>query len=100
MKTKTITSADTDESDSRAYAPAPASRLASPIPATREHNRVRRGLERGDLLAIPLCILWGVGLWLSSYGPAGIFWGGEGSGTDLSFLWSWPATVMRYIFGW
>jgi hypothetical protein len=100
VKTKTITSASVDdESDSRAYTRGKATTLPLSIRSTRMGKHTRREFEKGDLLAIPLCILWGAGLWLS-YGTAGIFGGGEVSGADLSLLWSWPAVAARYLFGW
>lgn len=85
-----------DDYDSRALAQKPEARLQV-APVTRRRSKARpRAFEEGDLLALPLCILWGAAFWLSSY--LGILPGVGGSG--LSFLWSFPATAARYLFGW
>ena len=59
-------------------------------------------LQKGDLLAIPLCILWGVGLWLSSYGPLALFGPGQGAAdaaNPISVLWNLPVAAVKYLFG-
>ncbi len=92
---KTLSSL-TDEYDSRALTREPGVRPAAVV---RPHQQGRRReFEKGDLIAVPLCILWGAVLWMSSYAPLARLTGLEGSG--LSYLWSFPATAARYLFGW
>ncbi|HUS18322.1 MAG TPA: hypothetical protein VMZ25_01615 [Terriglobales bacterium] len=77
--------------------PAPAHRpltIAAPT-AKRKPSAV----ERGDLLAVPLCILWGIGLWAWPIG-LGYLPGTGHSANPLSFLWELPLTVARFLFGW
>lgn len=56
-------------------------------------------LERGDWLAVPLCILWGIGLWLWPFVTPGSAPGQASSGNPLSFLWELPLTFARYLLG-
>jgi len=56
-------------------------------------------LERGDLLAVPLCILWGIGLWAWPFSVS-LFGGSPYAAHPLSFLWELPLTMARYFFGW
>lgn len=83
----------------------PSLRLAVSVRRIPRVQSVPRGqrrpapLERGDWLAVPLCILWGIGLWmwpLVTTGPAS---GQAGGGNPLSFLWEVPLTVARFLLG-
>lgn len=66
--------------------------------ASTHAPRPERAVERGDLLAVPLCILWGIGLWAWPFGAtfstASVF------SHPVSFLWELPLTAARYLFGW
>ena len=63
--------------------------------------RASRAFNKGDLLAVPLCILWGACLWLSMYGPWAVFGleSNSGSAGWLSSLWNLPVTLVRFLFG-
>jgi hypothetical protein len=67
----------------------------------RPRRRMADEWHKGDLLAVPLCILWGVAFWLSMYGPWAIFGLGHnsGAGSWLSSLWNLPFTVARFLMG-
>jgi len=81
-----------------------------PGPAPRVTARgilARLGLEREDLLAIPLCLLWGMGYVMSCIGVSGAFIASAsqataGSGGPLA-LWqsviSVPLALMRQFLG-
>jgi hypothetical protein len=58
-------------------------------------------LNKGDLLAVPVCILWGICLWLSMYGPWAVFGLDSNSSAAgwLTSLWHLPATLVRFLFG-
>lgn len=87
----------TDEYDSRAHT-AERKRLHEPrAPLVPRVKPARHGFEKGDLLAVPLCILWGVGLW-ASYGLMGPLGSGD-SGSGVSLLWSVPLSLVRFLFG-
>jgi hypothetical protein len=59
---------------------------------------LRLGLKTEDMLAIPLCILWGLALMAWSYGGVDLF-GGTGTGSPFSFLWGAPALLSKYLLG-
>lgn len=66
----------------------------------------RLGLEKEDLLAIPLCIFWGMGLILWTLGANGSYLGlqatGASGGNSLA-LWrslvSLPVALVRQLLG-
>lgn len=60
----------------------------------------RADWQKGDLLAVPLCILWGIGLWASSYGISALAPGGPTSAGPISWLWSLPVAAAKYLLGW
>ena len=64
-------------------------------------RKVARELNKGDMLAVPLCILWGACLWLSMYGPWAVFGVESNPGAEgwLSFLWTLPVAAARHLFG-
>ena len=93
-------SVSTRSRSSRLAKPAGAARAALIVVSPKAPPSLT--LQKGDLLAIPLCILWGVGLWMSLYGPLALFTPGEGGlggSTPLSFLWNLPMTAFRFLFG-
>lgn len=67
--------------------------------AARAAKRKSAAVDRGDLLAVPLCIVWGIGLWAWPLGP-GLFPGAAQSANPLSFLWELPLSMARFLFGW
>ena len=66
----------------------------------------RHAFNREDLLAVPLCILWGLGMTVWSLGPMDPWTlspssgGSFGMGTLFAFLWGFPIALARYLFGW
>jgi hypothetical protein len=89
-----------DEYDSRAYAET--GPMAVPAVAARKTAKPARraGWQKGDLLAVPVCILWGMGLWASSYGMSALAPGASSGAGPLSWLWSLPVAAVKYLFGW
>ena len=78
-----------------AVKPALAARPKAVAPA---RSRRSAWLERGDWLAVPLCILWGIGLWAWPF--SGLLTGLAMPGNPLSSIGEWPMTMARYLFGW
>ena len=65
-------------------------------------RRDRQIFSREDLLAVPLCVLWGIAMAVWSVNPWALGESGgatEGISTLFTFIWGIPMALAKYLFG-